>query len=258
MLYNILAVGDVVGENGLAHLERCLRPLQRQKGVHFTVVNGENAAGVGLTPQQAWRIYDAGADAVTLGNHTFGKMQITDYLDDCPYILRPHNLGARLPGRGYGVFDCGRARIAVMNLIGRCDLSFHASNPFTTADELLKAEEKPTFTLVEFHAEATSEKLALAYYLDGRVSALWGTHTHVPTADEEVFPKGTGYLTDLGMTGSVRSVLGIEPQQSVETFLGGLAGRYRAPEGPCKLQGAVFSLDSDTGLCVGVERVDVR
>ena len=156
------------------------------------------------------------------------------------------------------VYDCGAARIAVMNLIGRCDLSFHASNPFTTADELLKAGEKPTFTLVDFHAEATSEKLALAYYLDGRVSALWGTHTHVPTADEEVFPKGTGYLTDLGMTGAVRSVLGIEPQQSVETFLGGLAGRYRAPEGPCKLQGAVFSLDSDTGLCVGVERVDVR
>ena len=145
-----------------------------------------------------------------------------------------------------------------MNLIGRCDLSFHASNPFTTADELLKAGEKPTFTLVDFHAEATSEKLALAYYLDGRVSALWGTHTHVPAADEEVFPKGTGYLTDLGMTGAVRSVLGIAPQQSVETFLGGLAGRYRAPEGLCKLQGAVFSLDSDTGLCVGVERVDVR
>ena len=258
MLYSVLAVGDEVGEAGLAHLERHLRPLQKLKNISFTVVNGENISGVGLTCKQAWRVYDAGADAVTLGNHTFGKMQIRDYLDDCPYILRPANLGSRVPGRGYAVYDCGAARIAVMNLIGRCDLSFHASNPFTTADELLKAEEKPTFTLVDFHAEATSEKLALAYYLDGRVSALWGTHTHVPTADEEVFPKGTGYLTDLGMTGAVRSVLGIEPQQSVETFLGGLAGRYRAPEGPCKLQGAVFSLDSDTGLCVGVERVDVR
>ena len=258
MLYSVLAVGDVVGEAGLAHLERHLRPLQKLKNISFTVVNGENISGVGLTCKQAWRVYDAGADAVTLGNHTFGKMQIRDYLDDCPYILRPANLGSRVPGRGYAVYDCGAARIAVMNLIGRCDLSFHASNPFTTADELLKAGEKPTFTLVDFHAEATSEKLALAYYLDGRVSALWGTHTHVPTADEEVFPKGTGYLTDLGMTGAVRSVLGIEPQQSVETFLGGLAGRYRAPEGPCKLQGAVFSLDSDTGLCVGVERVDVR
>ena len=208
----------------------------------FTVVNGENAAMVGLMPNDAERIFSAGADVITLGNHTFGKMQITDYLDDCPYILRPHNLGARVPGRGYGVFDCGRARIAVMNLIGRCDLAFHADNPFKTADELLKSGEKPTFTLLDFHAEATSEKLAMAYYLDGRVSAIWGTHTHVPTADEEVFPKGTGYLTDLGMTGAVCSVLG-----------------YREPEKSAgKMQGAIFTLDDATGLCVGVERVDVR
>ena len=258
MEYHILALGDVTSETGVRHLARRLRELKRLCGIDFTVVNGENISGVGLTPEQAEDLFAAGADVITLGNHTWGRMQIADYLDDCPYILRPANLGSRVPGRGYAVYDCGAARIAVMNLIGRCDLSFHASNPFTTADEFLKAEEKPTFTLVDFHAEATSEKLALAYYLDGRVSALWGTHTHVPTADEEVFPKGTGYLTDLGMTGAVRSVLGIEPQQSVETFLGGLAGRYRAPEGPCKLQGAVFSLDSDTGLCVGVERVDVR
>ena len=258
MEFRVLALGDVTSEDGTRHLARTLRPFQKVHGVDFTVVNGENVSGVGLTPDQAEDLFAAGADVITLGNHTWGRMQIADYLDDCPYILRPANLGSRVPGRGYAVYDCGAAHIAVMNLIGRCDLSFHASNPFTAADELLKAEEKPTFTLVDFHAEATSEKLALAYYLDGRVSALWGTHTHVPTADEEVFPKGTGYLTDLGMTGAVRSVLGIEPQQSVETFLGGLAGRYRAPEGPCKLQGAVFSLDSDTGLCVGVERVDVR
>ena len=237
MIYNILAVGDVVGACGVKHLSRCLRSLKKRKSIHFTVVNGENAAMVGLTPNDADDIFAAGADVITLGNHTFGKMQIRDYLDDCPYILRPANLGSRVPGRGYAVYDCGAARIAVMNLIGRCDLSFHC---------------------LLYTSDAADEKLALAYYLDGRVSALWGTHTHVPTADEEVFPKGTGYLTDLGMTGAVRSVLGIEPQQSVETFLGGLAGRYRAPEGPCKLQGAVFSLDSDTGLCVGVERVDVR
>ena len=156
MLYNILAVGDVVGENGLAHLERCLRPLQRQKGVHFTVVNGENAAGVGLTPQQAWRIYDAGADAVTLGNHTFGKTQITELLEDVPWLLRPANYTGRAPGRGVGLFDLGAAEIRVINLIGRCDLAWGADNPFTKADAILK-EGKPTFTLVDFHAEATSE-----------------------------------------------------------------------------------------------------
>ena len=148
--------------------------------------------------------------------------------------------------------------VAVLCLIGRCDLAWGSDNPFTTADRLLKAGEKPTFTLVDFHAQATSEKLAMAYYLDGRVSALWGTHTHVPTADERVFPKGTGYITDLGMTGAVESVLGIRPEQSVESFLGGLPGRYRPAEGPCKAQGALFTLESSTGLCTAVERVDIR
>ena len=148
-------------------------------------------------------------------------------------------------------------RIRVMNLIGRCDLDWKAADPFTTADNLLK-KESADLTLVDFHAEATSEKLALGYYLDGRVSALWGTHTHVPTADERVYPKGTGYLTDVGMTGAVESVLGIEPWQSVESFLGGLPGRYKSAEGPCKLQGAIFTLDTATGLCAAVERVELR
>ena len=150
------------------------------------------------------------------------------------------------------------ALVAVLCLIGRCDLAWGSDTPFTTADRLLKAGEKPTFTLVDFHAQATSEKLAMAYYLDGRVSALWGTHTHVPTADERVFPKGTGYITDRGMTGAVESVLGIRPEQSVESFLGGLPGRYRPAEGPCKAQGALFTLEASTGLCTAVERVEIR
>ena len=153
--------------------------------------------------------------------------------------------------------DCGQVQIGVLNLIGRCGLDFNADNPFLTASRLLK-EDKPRFTLVDFHAEATSEKLAMGYYLDGQASAVWGTHTHVPTADERIFPKGTGYISDLGMTGPIESVLGIRPEQSVEQFLGGLPGRYEVPDGPCKMQGAVFSLDSETGLCAGVERVDIR
>lgn len=258
MMYRILAVGDVVGEPGLAHLERHLRTLRRLKDIHFTVVNGENAAGVGVTPDQVERMYQAGADVVTLGNHTFGKMQIRQRLEEDPYLLRPANYTGRAPGRGWGVYECGRVRVGVMNLIGRCGLDFHAENPFTTADKLLAERSDVAFTLVDFHAEATSEKLALGYYLDGRVSALWGTHTHVPTADEEVLPRGTGYLTDLGMTGPAVSVLGIQPQQSIETFLGGLPGRYQSAGGPCKLQGAVFSLDSETRLCTAVERVEIR
>jgi hypothetical protein len=257
MEYHILAVGDVVGEPGLRHLEKHLRPLQKLKDIAFTVVNGENASGVGVTAEQAWRIYDAGADVVTLGNHTFGKMQLKPLLDEVDWLLRPANYADRVPGRGCGVFEKNGLRVRVMNLIGRCGLDWKAADPFTTADKLLESD-KADFTLVDFHAEATSEKLALGYYLDGRASALWGTHTHVPTADERVYPKGTGYLTDLGMTGPIESVLGIEPWQSVEGFLGGLPGRYRAAEGPCKLQGAVFTLDSESGLCVDVERIDIR
>ena len=257
MLYHILAVGDVVGETGLRHLEKNLRPLQKLKDIAFTVVNGENASGVGLTPEQAWRIYDARADAVTLGPHTFGKMQLTDMLDDTPWLLRPANYTGRSPGRGCGIYDMNDLRVRVMNLIGRCDLDWKADDPFTTADRLLEREQAD-ITLVDFHAEATSEKLAMGYYLDGRVSALWGTHTHVPTADERVYPKGTGYLPDLGMTGAIESVLGIEPWQSVESFLGGLPGRYKTPAGPAKLQGAIFTIETETGLCTAVERVDIR
>lgn len=257
MHFKVLAVGDITGESGVAFLRRHLRRLKQEKGIDFAVVNAENAAGNGLLPAQAEDIFAAGADVITLGNHTFGKMQIAHFLEENPYILRPANYTGRAPGKGWGVYDCGRVQVGVLNLIGRCGLDFNAENPFTTADRVLKNADKPTFVLVDLHAQATSEKLAMSYYLDGRVSALWGTHTHVPTADEHVCPKGTGYITDLGMTGPRESVLGIRPEQSVEFFLGGLPGRYRTAEGACKLQGAIFTLDSGTGLCVGVERIEV-
>ena len=257
MIYHMLAVGDVVGEPGLVHLEKCLRPFKRLKDIHFTVVNGENASGVGITPEQAERLYRAGADVITLGNHTFGKTQIAGQLEEDPCLLRPANFTGRAPGKGWGVYECGRIQIGVMSLIGRCGLDFNADNPFTTAAKLLR-EDRPALTLVDFHAEATSEKLAMGYYLDGRVSALWGTHTHVPTADGQVLPKGTGYVTDLGMTGPIRSVLGIPPEQSVELFLGGVPGPYQVADGPCKMEGVLFSLDGESGRCVDVERIDIR
>ena len=259
MILNVLAVGDVVGDSGVEYLSRHLRGLKKLKGVHFTVVNGENASGVGLLPRQAREIFDAGADVVPLGNHTWNRIQIADFLEDDRYTLRPANYTSRVPGRGWGVYDGpGGLRIGVMNLIGRCEMDSNFDNPFTTADRVLRRMEGTDVVLVDFHAEATSEKGAMGYYLDGRAQAVWGTHTHVPTADEQIYPKGTGYITDLGMTGPIRSVLGVEPEQSVESFLGGLPGRYRNPNGPCKLQGAVFTLDSATGLCTAVERVDIR
>ena len=256
MEIRVLAVGDVVGEPGLAWLAKTLPALRKEKRIHFTVVNGENASGSGLTPRQARTMHEAGADAVTLGNHAFGKQRIYKFLDE-PWILRPANFSALAPGHGCEYFDYAGVRIRVLNLIGRCLLDWKAADPFTTADRIL-SEGEADLTLVDFHAEATSEKLAMAYYLDGRVSALWGTHTHVPTADARVFPHGSGYLTDLGMTGPIESVIGIRPQQSIESLLGGLPGRYETAEGPCKLQGAVFTLESETGLCTAVERVEVR
>lgn len=258
MELNVLAVGDVVSQAGLDFLERRLPRLKRELGVHFTVVNGENAAGIGLLPRQAEAILDSGADVVTLGNHTWSKMQIADYLDDAPCVLRPANFSQRLPGRGYGVFDGPRGlRIGVMNLIGRVELNPNAENPFTTADRLL-AQEDADIVLVDFHAETTSEKLALGWYLDGRVSAVWGTHTHVPTADGKILPKGTGHVTDLGMTGPANSILGIRPEQSINIFLGGLPQRYEAAPGKCKLESVLFTIDTNTKRCIRTQRVDLQ
>ena len=257
MILNVLTVGDVVGEQGLDFLTRHLRALQKLHDIHFTVVNGENASGVGILPRQAQDIFDAGADVVTLGNHAFDRIQIKDLLPEAPWLLRPANYTSRVPGRGLGIYDGPRGlRIAVMNLIGRCEMDSNFDNPFTVADRLLHGLDADV-CLVDFHAEATSEKGAMGFYLDGRVQAVWGTHTHVPTADAKVLPRGTGFLTDLGMTGPAQSVLGMRPEQAVNRFLGGLPMRFEPAPGPCKLESAVFSIDTDRRRCVGVERVDV-
>ena len=257
MILNVLTVGDVVGEQGLDFLPRHLRAVQKLHDIHFTVVTGENASGVGILPRQARAIYDAGADVVTLGNHTWNRIQIKDLLPEAPWLLRPANYTSRVPGRGLGIYDGPRGlRIAVMNLIGRCEMDSNFDNPFTVADRLLHGLDADV-CLVDFHAEATSEKGAMGFYLDGRVQAVWGTHTHVPTADAKVLPRGTGFLTDLGMTGPAQSVLGMRPEQAVNRFLGGLPMRFEPAPGPCKLESAVFSIDTDRRRCVGVERVDV-
>ena len=258
MQLNILAVGDVVGESGLDFLDRHLRQLKKLRDIHFTVVNGENASGVGILPRQARAIFDAGADVVTLGNHTWNRIQIADFLEDDRYTLRPANYTSRVPGRGWGVYDGPQGlRIGVLNLIGRCEMDSNFENPFTTADRALKGMGADV-VLVDFHAEATSEKGAMAWYLDGRAQALWGTHTHVPTADAQVLPKGLGFVTDLGMTGPSHSVLGIRPEQAINRFLGGLPRRFEPAPGPCKLESVLFSIDVDAGRCLSVERVDIR
>lgn len=254
---NILAVGDVVNESGLRFLESRLRGLIRLTGADFTVVNGENAAGTGILPRQADAILNAGADVITLGNHAFRRNEIAPYLDDSDRILRPLNFAPQCPGRGWAEFDCGRASVLVVNLIGRLNMDIGPDNPFLAADRLLR-ERKARFVLVDFHAEGTSEKLAMGYHLDGRVSALWGTHTHVQTSDGMALPRGTGYVTDLGMTGPRVSVLGVKPEQSVRMFLGDPHAPFTGAPGPSKLEGAVFTLDDDTGFCTGVQLLRIE
>ena len=252
----ILAVGDVVGNPGMDRIRRSLRYLKRKTQADFVVVNGENAAVVGITAQQAEDILDAGADVITMGNHTFAKREIADYMEDCRQIIRPANYAPQTPGRGYGIFETKAGPVAVIDLIGRCNMDYGPDNPFLEIERILKKLDTKII-LVELHAEATSEKLAMGYMLDGRVSAVWGTHTHVPTADAQVLPKGTGYVTDLGMTGPKHSVLGIQPRLSIAKFKGDLTERYRWAEGPTKLEAVLFTIDTATGLCRKAERVDI-
>ena len=255
MDFKVLAVGDVVGNPGLERIRRHLRQLKRKTGADFVVVNGENAAVVGITPDQAEDILDAGADCITLGNHTWAKREIVNYVDDCPQILRPANYAPQVPGRGWQIFDTKAGPVAVIDLIGRVNMDYGPDNPFLAVEKILKQVEAKII-LVEIHAEATSEKLAMGYMLDGKVSAVWGTHTHVPTADNQVLPKGTGYVSDLGMTGPKNSVLGIRPELSIAKFRGDLSERYRWAEGPTKLEAVLFTIDSTTGKCLRAERVD--
>ena len=256
MDFKVLCVGDVVGYPGMDRIRRSLRYLKRKTGADFVIVNGENAAVVGITPEQAEDIFDAGADVITLGNHTFNKREIVTYMDENSRILRPANYAPQLPGNGVGVYETKAGDVAVIDLIGRCNMDFGPDNPFLMVEKLLK-DISAKIILVELHAEATSEKLAMGYMLDGRVSAVWGTHTHVPTADCQILPKGTGYVTDLGMTGPKYSVLGIRPDLSIAKFRGDLTQRYQWANGDTKLEAVLFTIDADTGLCKIAERVDI-
>lgn len=255
MEMKVLAVGDVVGGPGMERIRRHLRQLKRKVGADFVIVNGENASVVGITPEQADTILDAGADVITMGNHTFSKRDIVAYLDECPQIIRPANYAPQVPGKGWGVYETRFGDVAVIDLIGRCGMDYGPDNPFLMIEKILKTI-NTKLIFVEIHAEATSEKLAMGYLLDGRVSAVWGTHTHVPTADARILPKGTGYVTDLGMTGPRDSVLGIRPELSIAKFRGDLTERYRWADGPTKLEAVLFTIDTATGKCLRAERVD--
>ena len=257
MLVKILAVGDVCGKAGIDHLRRVLPELRKTRHIDFIVVNGENANVVGVTPAQCEEIFKAGADVITLGNHTWTRTEIRDYLARASRVLRPVNYAPQCPGQGVGVYQTSFGPVRVINAMGRFTLDANTDNPFVVVDNVV-ADEDIKITLVDFHAEATSEKLAMGYFLEGRASAVWGTHTHVQTSDCCVLPGGTGYITDVGMTGPSRSVLGIDVEQSIGKFLGDPPRRYNPGGGKSKMECALFEVDSETGRCVSAEAMRVE
>ena len=252
----ILAIGDVCGDPGVEFLCRNLRKLKRQENADFVIVNGENASMRGISPAQAEEIFFSGADVITLGNHAFANRQSWDYLDENHPIVRPLNVSPRKPGVGSVVVDCCGKRICVVNLMGQLNMDYAVDSPFRAMDALLKREAADIF-VVDFHGEATSEKKAFGYSVAGKVAVVFGTHTHVPTADEQVLPGGTGFISDLGMTGGVASVIGVKWQQSLDFFTGGLGQRFQSSNEDLRIQGAVFTLDAQ-GKCTEVKRVEYR
>jgi len=255
----ILFVGDIEGSSGRRAAGKLLEVLRSRHNVDFTVVNGENAAGgLGITKPTALVLFEAGADVITLGNHTFAKRDVASYLSEEPRILRPANYPPGVAGRGWGIYEAKAGeKIAVINLMGRTFME-PLDCPFRAADAVLaELEGQAKVVIVDMHAEATSEKKAMAWYLDGRVSAVIGTHTHIQTSDERVMPKGTAYLTDAGMTGVMDSVLGLEPSVVIERFLTQVPGKFQLAEGPATLQGALIEVDEGTGRAVSIERVSV-
>lgn len=255
----ILAVGDIVGENGLNKLKDLLPTIIEKENIDFTIVNAENTSGgMGLTDKDFNVLQKMKIDAITMGNHTWGKKDIFAFIDN-PKIMRPANYSKGVPGKGYNIYECKGKKIAVMNLIGRTDMSILSENPFTVADELVnKLSKEADIIILDFHAEATAEKIAMKNYLDGRVNIIFGTHTHVQTADEEITEKGTGYITDLGMTGPKKSVIGMDVSASIKRFLTSLPERYKLADGPAILNGCVFEIDDDTCKTVEVYRINYK
>lgn len=253
----LLATGDVCGEGGLRVVRNHLRALKKLYGADICVVNGENADILGIRPDQAAQLYDAGADVVTLGNHAFRKNQILRTLEDERWLLRPANYAPQIPGWGHTLLQTpsGR-RLCVVNLLGRLNCDWNVDSPFAVMETILQKREAD-FYAVDFHAEATSEKNAFAHHFDGRIAVVFGTHTHVQTSDERVLPGGTGFITDVGMAGAVHSILGVKIEQSVGIFLGNPPVRMESPAGPAQLEGALFEIDETTGRCVRVERLRV-
>jgi len=257
---DILFIGDIVGSPGREMLEDYLPKLKEKFKPQITIVNGENAAaGKGITEKIYKQFMNAGVQAVTMGNHTWNKKEIADFIDDAPYLLRPANFPENNPGKGIAFLKVNQTEVAVINLQGRTFLDAH-DDPFKKADELIaKAKERTNIIFIDFHAEATSEKQAFGWYVDGRASAVAGTHTHTQTADERILPQGTAYITDVGMTGPYDGILGVEKEAVINRFLTNMPVRFEVDKkGRSQLNGCIVKVDEKTGRASSIERIMIN
>lgn len=254
----VLCIGDVVGSIGCAFLRKRLPSLKKLKGIDFVICNGENSAdGNGITPVSANHLFTSGVNVITLGNHSFRRKEAYGMIEEEPNLIRPANYPpVSAPGKGVVHVDMGRTSVTVINIMGNSHMDQTLRCPFETMDRLLEKEEGKII-IVDFHGETTSEKRALGFYLDGRVSAVFGTHTHVQTSDAQVLPKGTGYITDAGMTGTIHSVLGVKPEIVIEKFRSGMPARFDLAQGDCKMDCVIFQIDDKTGKCLSAEHLSI-
>ena len=253
----ILCIGDVTSPGGVAHLRAKLWKFRKENGIDFCIVNAENASLVtGASADDAKVLFESGADCLTGGNHTLRNKSVYTYLDDTDAMLRPINFGSEAPGHGYAVLDCNGYKIMVINAMGNVNIQPILDNPYGYIDRALEREKgKYDFAILDIHAEATGEKVAIGHSYDGVINVVFGTHTHVPTCDEMILPRGTGYITDVGMCGESGGVLGMEVSGVIRQMKNRTPPVFRAASGPCKATGAIFELDTSSGRVTKITRV---
>lgn len=256
----ILMVGDVVGRPGRYFFMERTPELRQKKNIDMVVVNGENAAhGKGLTPNVFDELIRGGADVVTTGNHIWDNSNVLKIIDTEPFLLRPANYPEDTPGKGFCIYPVGKKKVGVINMAGRVFMQPPMDDPFRLADKILNIIKKDCdVILVDFHAEATSEKLAFAHYVDGRVTAVVGTHTHVQTADEKILPKGTAYISDLGMIGAENSILGMSIEPVIQRFITGRPSKFEVGEGAAVYCAVLININDKTNKVIKIERVFIK
>lgn len=253
----ILIIGDIIGNIGVKRVKEIIPQYKNQNNIDFIIANGENSAdGMGINLKIFEELKKAGVNVVTMGNHTWGKKDIFSFIDD-EQIIRPANYSKGIPGKGYSIYKCNNKKIAVINLIGRVDISVLSENPFLTVEDIIeKIKNEADAIIVDFHAEATAEKIAMGYFLDGKVTCVYGTHTHVQTADETILENGTAYITDIGMTGPIKSVIGMDIDASLKRFVSTLPERYKiSSDKNASINGIILEIDDETCRTKKIERV---